>query len=189
MRCFLTVLASALCAGLHITSSGAEDDRGKAISRAMEVIDKFRARTPMDLEGLEVARAIAFLGDLKAVEAAKALVEKLDFRDPTATEPSQYYPALLALVEIGQPALPALLDAISTKNRTPFFLNNARILLNAWLPRRMVLAHIDQNITNRQDDLKRLESFRQYCEKEGAKLIFVDESVGKEETQGTSKKP
>jgi HEAT repeat protein len=53
------------------------------------------------------------LGDLKATEAINTLVEHLDYNDGIVGLSSAHVPAARALVSIGQPAVPALVKALS----------------------------------------------------------------------------
>ena len=80
-----------------------------------------------------VNEAIKALGELKAVEAAPALIERLDMHvNPTGfikigeIPPTEnIYPAAKALITMGKPALPFVADGLPQKNRSDLFGRNA----------------------------------------------------------------
>jgi hypothetical protein len=76
---------------------------------------------------LKIHKAMVRLGRMKAVEAVPAIVERLDLhiaesgRLVIMSEPRPYedaYPAMQALMAIGEPALPFIADALGAKPRS-----------------------------------------------------------------------
>jgi hypothetical protein len=73
----------------------------------------------------QVLEAIHELGRLRAVEAAPALVERIELRDDLKhtldPQMGELYPAMGALTQIGERALPAILQAIAAQERSDHF--------------------------------------------------------------------
>jgi len=84
-----------------------------------------------------VVGAIRKLGELRAVEAAPAIAERLDFHmnksgvalRRESLPPRAYYPAIKALIDIGGAALPVIADALAAKSRSPLYNRNAMATL------------------------------------------------------------
>ena len=67
-------------------------------------------------------RATDLLTRLKAVESAEFLIRHLECGDGLSDESSHHRPAQHALINLGDPVIPAIKDAL-LKNRTPFRLS------------------------------------------------------------------
>jgi HEAT repeat protein len=110
-------------------SAGQAQDDERKVSRKEEInklIAVIRDARMQDTNPDRVVQAIQRLGEMKATEAVDVLAELLTFRrwlpwekDPTqpkdevgVTSDRQRYPATLALLLIGAPALPALIKVI-----------------------------------------------------------------------------
>lgn len=84
-----------------------------------------------------VVESMMRLGYLEASEAVVELSEKLDFFinkngvlfNQEAIS-SEGYPALKPLIQIGKPALPAIVDALIMKKRSDVFIMNARYVIS-----------------------------------------------------------
>ncbi len=93
------------------------------------------------------------LGSGKFVEAAPALAERLDM--PIQDGPIQrlgsfpsnedVFPAINALVEIGEHAVPAIVDSLATRDRSKTFIDNAVIaVLHIKSEQRPATIHVFQ---------------------------------------------
>ena len=173
---FIAVCLSILCGcgndinDIDVTrSAGAEESKGlvadsnqkkdqgvvdapECASELIAVVSdpKIAARNPKKL-----ISAIVRLGELKAVEAAPALARILDFKGPEVEQTGEpppvevAYPAAKSLIQIGEPAIPAVIHAISSEKRsgTRFVSNGIYVImqikggtaagikeLNSWIP-------------------------------------------------------
>jgi len=105
----------------------------------------------------DVVRAIYELGDLRYAAASGILAEYLNFKigpDEFPRHPMKkieletFYPAIDALISIGEPALPAVADAVAARERGEWFKQNAKFVVaeirgvkqsNAWIQDRISL--------------------------------------------------
>ena len=70
------------------------------------------------------------LADLKAIEAALVIANRLDMRildDPAFNLPSadQLYPAIRTLEALGESSIPSIVDSIAATDRSDIFVRNA----------------------------------------------------------------
>ncbi len=127
--------------------------RGSALMEllAADLANPEPARRP------KVIRAIYELGDLRYAAASTLLAEYLNFKigpDEFPAHPMKkieletYYPAIDALISIGEPALPAIADAVAVREREEWFKQNAKFVVaeicgvrhsNAWVQDRILL--------------------------------------------------
>jgi HEAT repeat protein len=66
--------------------------------------------------------AAEILGELRAEEAIDTLVKYIDFNDGVIGSSPNHFPALAALIKIGEPATPKLIEALS----------NSESVISAW---------------------------------------------------------
>lgn len=115
-------------------------DEEAELGRLLAIIrdNKLRESSPET-----VVRAIDRLGELKPVSAIDDLVGLLGFKDPSRESKHPYlrlrispfrqpYPAVSALLEIGKPALPALVKAVETHEPGSVTSENA-IYIIVWV--------------------------------------------------------
>lgn len=94
-------------------------NRQSMIAALMAIVES----TPKDVEGPErnaAVNAIYVLGAMRAIEAVEVLVEYIDFArrsEQPAVDvipaPGNIFPAVRALIEIGKPSIPAVLNALA----------------------------------------------------------------------------
>lgn len=110
------------------------DPQGKErVKRIKELIAVVQNDQLIAKDRLEIHKAMLRLGRLKAIEAAPAIVERLDLhlvKEETLLEgsllpPQVHFPAIMALSQIGKQTLPIIADAVSHKERNPRFKQNA----------------------------------------------------------------
>jgi len=116
----------------------------------------------------KVIRAIYELGDLRHATASGILAEYLNYKigpDEFPEHPMNkieletFYPAIDALISIGEPALPSVADAYVAREREDRFKYNAKFVFteicggieqrNAWIDDRLSL--YDKGISNLQN--------------------------------------
>lgn len=104
--------------------------RAQKIARLVAMVeDENLAQTDRS----KVVAAIQQLGEMRAHVAAVVLAEKLDFhvnkegiiRHNEPPSPDEEYPAVRALIQIGDPAVPSVIGAVAANERSPLFLRNA----------------------------------------------------------------
>jgi hypothetical protein len=104
--------------------------------------------------------AILKLGEMKAIEVADLIVDKLDFH-MTATGimknddipgPEDEYPAVKALLRMGAQSIPYIIKAITCQSRSKEFIDNAYFLI--W-----------RHTGNNENALKRVQKEMAACQK------------------------
>lgn len=119
---------------LGIVNIGVENHLGKErVKRIKELIAVVQNDQLIAKDRLEIHKAMLRLGRLKAIEAAPAIVERLDLhlvKEETLImqallPPQVHYPAIMALSQIGNQTLPIIADAVAHKERNPRFKKNA----------------------------------------------------------------
>jgi HEAT repeat protein len=97
---------------LEIAARSAES-RARVIDRLMDVVEDLSAKHEFPMATLWM-KAVSVLGELKATEAVDVLVNTLDHTGQTGIIVSIHrHPVRTALVKIGEPALPKLIEALA----------------------------------------------------------------------------
>jgi hypothetical protein len=115
-----------------LASSRSERDRADSL-RVEELIDILDDVYLAETNRSRVVAAIVELGEIRALAAAPALAEKLDFhrsgsgimKSTESPSVAAAYPAVAALVQIGPQALPAIRAAVEFGARSETFMLNA----------------------------------------------------------------
>lgn len=126
-------LTCACCSSPALGQDAHRAKQNEEVARLREVLDDPQLR---DSEPERLAGAIRRAGDLKAQEAIGSLIRLLTFRYKSPREQEaeevgiaiavpQPYPAVSALFQIGEPALPALIRHIETNDTDPLARRNA----------------------------------------------------------------
>ena len=139
LLCLFTIGVSAF--------SGKNVQSDKAAERAAKIVELRSVLHNEQLRKAEperVYKAMEELGREKADEAIPELIQLLTFEkqlgpdlgDFRITTPSARYPAVSALYEIGESALPALIEVIETQDEDSVASQNALYSINAILVRK-----------------------------------------------------
>jgi hypothetical protein len=90
-----------------------EESRALVIDRLMDVVEDLSAKHEYPLATAWM-KSVNLLGELKAIEAVEVLVNTLDHTGQTGIIVSIHrHPARTALVKIGEPAVPKLIEALA----------------------------------------------------------------------------
>ena len=131
------VMSAEVLAGAGV--QGAKKNRDERLSRLLLIV---RDESVREKEPQRLAKAIVQLGEMKAAVAIPDLVRLLDFQrhfgwehvkinghdainEITLITNAKRYPAIGTLFEIGRPALPALVEAISVEETDSLASENA----------------------------------------------------------------
>jgi len=102
---------------LKALAAQSPSSRQQVIMALIEFLEKTFSK-PKDslLEGAACNISIRLLGELRATQAIDLLVRYVDYNDGTAGLSLSHIPAAQALVQIGDPSVPKLTDALRHGN-------------------------------------------------------------------------
>lgn len=134
----------------------------KELIRGLIGILKDAGKFPSDEERGAVISAIHVLGEMRAVEAVDTLVHYIDF--PASNKPvshglrplGEVYPAVAALIKIGNPSLPAVVEVLKTSTEgDDVVMNNCGWIISHVLSPELVKSYLEIALKAEKDPKKR----------------------------------
>ena len=175
-------------AGIEVQVDNAIEDRRNTIRNLLDglkkletyALDEVGINRPLELESRhqskenkEIVAIIRGLGAYRSTEAVSLLVDRIDTRDQSRdpvislSNLEKHFPAVVALIEIGGPAVGPLLEKISNiETPQPFRMDLTKwILYRIYNDTEMVLRRV--NIQTEQNDytadqVERLDTFARF---------------------------